>query len=207
MQRLPDLIAASLPSGTVRLNTRVEGVTAHSVRTHDGELAAAAVVVATDSQAAASLTAHSATPMKALTTYWHTCDEPPSKARLLHLDADRRGPVVNTAVMTAVSPSYAPAGRCLVATTIVGADDSIEGEAAARRQAALIYGVSDLGWELVTRHVVPHALPVQPPPLVIRRPLWTADGVLVAGDHQDSASIQGALVSGRRAATAVLRSP
>ena len=120
IQRLPELIAASLPPGTVRLNTRVDRVTAYSVQTDDAELAASAVVVATDSPTAATLTQRPANPMKGLTTYWHTADQPPSTARLLHLDADRRGPVVNTAVMTAVAPSYAPAGRCLVATTIVG---------------------------------------------------------------------------------------
>jgi flavin-dependent amine oxidoreductase len=39
---------------------------------------------------------------------------------------------------------------------------------------------------------------------VARRPLRLAVGLLVAGDHRDTASIQGALVSGRRAASALL---
>jgi hypothetical protein len=43
--------------------------------------------------------------MKALSTFWHTAAEPPSPQRLLHLDADRRGPVINTAVLTAVAPT------------------------------------------------------------------------------------------------------
>ena len=47
--------------------------------------------------------------MKPLTTFWHTGAEPPTRQRLLHLDADLRGPVVNTAVMTTVAPTYAPA--------------------------------------------------------------------------------------------------
>ena len=33
----------------------------------------------------------------------------------------------------------------------------------------------------------------------------TASGLYVAGDHRDTSSIQGALVSGRRAAQAVLK--
>jgi hypothetical protein len=43
------------------------------------------------------------------------------------------------------------------------------------------------------------------PPLDVRRPVDLGDGLFVAGDHRDTASIQGALVSGRRAADAVLR--
>ena len=142
--------------------------------------------------------------MKPLTTFWHTCAEPPTWQRLLHIDADQRGPVVNTAVMTAVAPTYAPAGRCLTATTTLGADGSAQAEEAARRHAGLIYGVDTSGWELVTTHVIKEALPAQAPPLQVRQPVALSERLFVAGDHRDTASIQGALVSGRRAATAVL---
>lgn len=205
MGRLPELVAASLPAGTVRLGTAVAAVDVTGVRTAAGErVAARAVVVATDPETAGRLTGTATPAMKPLTTFWHTAAEPPTRTPLLHLDADRRGPVVNTAVMTTVAPSYAPAGRSLVASTVVAADGSAEAERAARRHAGLIYGVDSSGWELVTTHVVRAALPSQPPPLVARQPVRLADGVLVAGDHRDTASIQGALVSGRRAAAAVL---
>ena len=53
---------------------------------------------------------------------------------------------------------------------------------------------------------VPAALPAAPPPLGnLRRPVALGDGLFVAGDSRDTPSIQGAMVSGRRAATAVLR--
>jgi NADPH-dependent glutamate synthase beta subunit-like oxidoreductase len=106
--------------------------------------------------------------------------------------------------MTAAAPSYGPAGRPLIATTVLGAAGTGEAERAARDQAGVIYGVDTARWELVTTHVIVKALPQQPPPLDVRRPVTTPSGVFVAGDHRDTASIQGALVSGRRAATAVL---
>ena len=68
----------------------------------------------------------------------------------------------------------------------------------------LIYGVDTGAWELVTTHVVAEALPALPPPLEARRPVRLPSGAYVCGDHRDTASIQGALVSGRRAAQAVL---
>lgn len=204
MGRLPELVAASLPAGTVRLGTAVARVQADAVDTDDGSVPARAVVVATDPDTAGSLTGLATPAMKSLTTFWHTAAEPPTRRRLLHLDADRRGPVVNTAVMTSVAPSYAPAGRPLVATTVVGADGTGAAERAAREHAGLIYGVDTSRWELVTTHVVAAALPRQPPPLDARQPVRTPDGVFVAGDHRDTASIQGALVSGRRAAAALL---
>ncbi len=38
----------------------------------------------------------------------------------------------------------------------------------------------------------------------MQRPVSLGDGLYIAGDHRDTASIQGALVSGRRVAAAVL---
>lgn len=205
MSRLPELIAASLPEGAVWLDTPVRRVHGRRVATDAGEVAAAAVVVAADPPAAARLTGRPSVPMKALTTFWHAARSSPSAQPYLHLDAARRGPVVNTAVLTSVAPSYAPAGRSLVATTILGTDGSVGAELVARRQAGLMFGVPTDDWELVTTHVITEALPVQAPPLDARQPNETPDGVVLAGDHLDTASIQGAMVSGRRAATTVLR--
>lgn len=204
MGRLPELMADRLPAGTVRPGTPVRHVEAHAVRTDDGTVSARAVVVATDPTTAERLTGVPSPGMKALTTFWHTAAEPPTRERLLHVDAEARGPVLNTAVLTTVAPEYGPDGRPLIASTVLGDDGSPASERAARAHAGIIYGVDPLGWELVTTSVVAAALPRQPPPLDPRRPVTTATGVYLAGDHRDTASIQGALVSGSRAAAAVL---
>ena len=59
-------------------------------------------------------------------------------------------------------------------------------------------------WDLLVRHDIPHALPAQPAPIEMRKPVRAGDHVFVAGDHRDTASIQGALASGTRAAREVL---
>ncbi len=77
-------------------------------------------------------------------------------------------------------------------------------EAEVRRQAGEVFDVDTRRWELVRRHDIRHALPEQPAPLRTTSPARVADGVYVCGDHRDTASIQGALVSGNRVAEAVL---
>ena len=67
-----------------------------------------------------------------------------------------------------------------------------------------MYGVATHDWELLASYPIPYALPAMPVPFELQRPVRTADGVYVAGDHRDTSSIQGALVSGRRAAQALL---
>ena len=203
ISRLPELVAASLPAGTVRLEQPVSEVGVHHVRTADGEIRADAVVVAASPQAAAGLTGIPVPATKPLTTFWHTAPRPPSAAKLLHLDGARRGPLVNSTVVTNVAPGYAPPGRVLIASSTVAADGSAHAEAEVRRQAGLVYGVDPSDWELVSCQVIAAALPHQPPPLALRRSARLASGVFIAGDHRDTASIQGALVSGRRAADAV----
>ncbi|WP_375499262.1 NAD(P)/FAD-dependent oxidoreductase [uncultured Jatrophihabitans sp.] len=203
MQAIPDQLAGALPPGTVRLSTPVTSVAPGVVRTAAGEFMARAVVVAADPVTAAALTGLPEPAMNALTTFYHRAPVSPAQRRLLHLDGDRRGPVANTAVLTDVAPAYAP-GHALIASSVVGTDSSGEMAARVRTQAGLLYGVDPGEWEHVGTYAIPHALPAMPPGTPLRKPVRLADGLYVAGDHRDTASQQGALVSGHRAAGAVL---
>jgi predicted NAD/FAD-dependent oxidoreductase len=69
-----------------------------------------------------------------------------------------------------------------------------------------ILGADHRGWSPVVRHVVFRALPAPAAPLSVRRAVRTAAGTWVCGDHRDTPSVQGALVSGRRTAETILRS-
>ena len=60
------------------------------------------------------------------------------------------------------------------------------------------------GWENVAAYAIPYALPAMTVPLQVRQPVSLGEWLFVAGDHRDTASIQGAMVSGRRSADAVL---
>ncbi len=74
-----------------------------------------------------------------------------------------------------------------------------------RAHLARLYGVDTARRESVAAYDVQAALPSQAPPMGrFRKTVRLEPGLYVCGDHRDSASIQGALVSGRRAADAVL---
>ncbi|GAB2583559.1 NAD(P)/FAD-dependent oxidoreductase [Kribbella endophytica] len=203
MSALPEQLAARLrePVQLSRPATAVRGGDEVVVDTVDGELRARAVVIATDPSAAAELVQLRAPQLKGLSTYWFTTDEPPRTDKLLVVDGRRDGPVVNTAVMSNVAPSYAPPGQHLIQATTLWPTEAVESEV--RIQLTRMYGRSAGAWQLVVRHDIPEALPHQPPPLAARRPVALGEGRFVAGDHRDTVSIQGALVSGRRAANAV----
>lgn len=207
MGAVPRQLAHGLDVTTGVRVERVEPVAGgHRVRTTAGDRTARAVVVATDPRTAAGLAGLPQPRMKGLVTHWFATDEPPSDLAATAVDGRRRGPVVNAAVMTLAAPSYAPPGQHLVqATSLLGPRHPEPGADEVRRHAGEIFGVGTSGWREVARTAVPDALPAQPAPLHVRHAVALGGGVFVCGDHVDTASQQGALVSGRRAARAVRR--
>lgn len=206
MAALPAQLAAHLPD--VVLGARVEQVVRVGggvvVVGPDSQLTARAAVVATDPVTAGALVPGLSVPaMKGLVTWWFAADAAPSRLPAVVVDGWRAGPVVNAAVVSLAAPSYAPPGQHLVQVTAL-LDGELPSEAGVKRQAGEMFGSEARGWRLLTRHEVPRALPAQPPPLVHRAPVAMGEGLFVAGDHRDTASIQGAMVSGRRAGRAVL---
>ena len=107
-------------------------------------------------------------------------------------------------VLTHAAPDYAPPGSALVSASALGVWDTPGHEFAVREHLAWLYGVPTRDWELIASYPIPYALPAMPVPFEMQRPVRTPGGVYVAGDHRDTSSIQGALVSGRRAAQALL---
>jgi phytoene dehydrogenase-like protein len=191
-----------------RLRTRTGGV---EVDVAGGStLRARSVVVAVGPGAVSDLVELPTPATNGLQTWWFAADAPPSASALLAVDGRRRGPVVNTVVISNSASSYAPAGRHLVAATCLlpkgGRADAgaPPREEEVRRTLAEVWHADAAAWELLRRDDIAHALPVQAAPLRTTSPARLGDGVYVAGDHRDTASIQGALVSGERAARAVL---
>ncbi|MEV5984029.1 NAD(P)/FAD-dependent oxidoreductase [Streptomyces sp. NPDC052051] len=201
---VPELLARALPPGTVRTGVRATAVSTTSVTTDHGELRCRAVLVATDARAAAELLPGLRVPgFHPVTVVHHTMDEPPPIGASLLLDAERGGPVAHTAVVSEVDPSRAPAGRALVSSTVLGTppDDVDEG---VRAHLARLYGTSTARWETLAVHRTERAVPAMRPPYDLRRPVRLLAGLYVCGDHRDTGTVEGALRSGRRAASAVL---
>lgn len=204
MGAIPAQLAARLPADSIHTGVRVEEVRPGAVRTSQGEQRVRAVVVATDAGSARSLVpALPERRVHALTTFYHLAPTAPSELAVLHVDGHRRGPVVNTSVISNVAPTYASDGRHLVTSSVLGAHDDGGTERAVRAHLGLIYGRGTSAWEHVRTYAIPAALPAMLPPHPVESPP-VLDGVFLAGDHRATSSIQGAMVSGRRAADAVL---
>ncbi|MEY9843608.1 FAD-dependent oxidoreductase [Streptacidiphilus sp. MAP5-3] len=222
---VPLAVAQRLPAGTVQLGVRVTAIAANGVETErHGRFACRAVVVATDARSASELLPGLHQPShRPVTTYYHVAESSPVAEPVLLLDATPDALVSHTLVLSDVDRSYAPSGA-LVASTVLGraalngrasapaeaaeteATETAEAaEPAVRRSLGRLYDTDTSGWRFLTVRHFADALPAMPPPHVFGRPVRVLRGLYVCGDHRGTSTVQGALVSGRRAADALLR--
>ncbi|MDF9812756.1 NAD(P)/FAD-dependent oxidoreductase [Streptomyces sp. SPB162] len=206
---VPQRLAAALPPGTVRLGVRATDVAVNTVATDDrgtGQLPCRAVVVATGARAAGELLPGLRVPaFHPVTIVHHAAPRSPLREPLLVLDADRHGPVSHTLPASELDPSRAPSGRALVTSVLLGPqEDGRPDDIGVRKHLAELYETSTDDWEPLATHHDPEAVPVMAAPHDLRRPVRLLCGLYVCGDHRDTSTVQGALRSGRRAATHLL---
>jgi phytoene dehydrogenase-like protein len=225
MQQIPLQLAANLPAGALITEARVKKVTRNAesfaITIEGGEdLEARAVVLAVaGNEGNALLTGvggWSVPEVRAwnqATAFCYAAEKSPVDEPIILLNGEgpAAGPVNNLAVMSAVSPGYAPPGAHLVVASVVGE--------APQENAALLrldggvrthlknwFGPAVDSWKMLKAYPLSRALPQQRHAEWEQAPvrLGGSGGVYMCGDYRETASIQGALASGRRAAEAVL---
>lgn len=202
IQALPEALATRLSGVELHLSSPVTSVSATSVVSDGLTFRARHVVLATDAAATHDLLTSPTTSFRSQTTLWWSL---PKLAASSNLRIDLRDRTAASALdLSSVAPERSPRGRSLVASPVVGSGVSTDLVQRVRRSVATLYDVATSDVQLITTTEVPHALPVVPTPLRVARET-VRNGIYVAGDWTETPSIQGALVSGRRAALNVLR--
>lgn len=211
MQAIPDQLAAKLPPGSIRLKTTISSVAPNKVVLAKGDpLTAPHIVLAVDEKSAERLLhgeKDKTPPQRAVTClYFATDDKSLTPDPIVFLDGEGRGPVNNVAIMSNVSPHYAPAGQRLISVSVLGAPGSDALEKTVRDQMTDWFGPSVSKWRHLRTSTISNAHPEsrqmhpgdEPGETVI------APGLYRCGDYVQDVSINGALISGRRAAEAIL---
>ena len=182
-------------------NTRVDGIDKTSVHTNNGTYTANKILIATDATTATQLLGLTEVPrMAGCITWYHAVSENPSGNGRLVVDGQRRGPIINSVVMSDVSSNYAPANQHLVSTTT----DLNVTESDVRRHLAILWGVDTYAWQFIAKYEIPAALPIHNVGRALSQSMRINDHHFVAGDHRTVPSQQGALFSGRLAAQLIL---
>ena len=148
------------------------------------------------------------------TAFCYAAQQVPVNEPIILLNGEGRaaGPVNNVAVMSAVSSQYAPPGAHLVVASVVGeapAEDAalVRLDQAVRLHLRKWFGSVVDPWKMLGAYTLARALPQQRHAEWEQSPVRVGGtgGVYMCGDYRETASIQGALASGRRAAEAVIK--
>lgn len=212
MIAIPRQLAADLTPAMLRLSTSVDSlVDHHHVRLRNGELInCRAIVLAVEGREASRLTSGMIplSEFRATTCFYFAAPEAPFGEPLLVLNGDNEGPINNLCVVSNVARSYAPAGQALISASVVGKEfmNSPDLNDSVRKQLRQWFGSQVDAWSLLRRYDIPIALPSKQQGIGdgLSGRSSLGDGLYYCGDYCETASIQGAMVSGRKAAENVI---
>lgn len=207
MEAVPRQLAARLPLNRIHLNSPLQSAAPGEIQLAGGKtLRAPYVVMATDAAATARLLGRPEQPAFHQTgcSYWRLPgDALPPRARYLHLcPADSpAAPINHVAFPSALQSSYAPDGYHLASVNTLAPPPA---EEQLRESLRRLFGSRTDAWQPLASYAIPHALParfpLEPPELdPVLQP-----GLLHAGDQAGLPSLDSALLTGRRAAEALL---
>lgn len=192
-------------AGLVRQDDRVVGI-----RRSDGETVLAdAVLLAMAAPEVAQMAGLpiSTTSVGTVTLYWEG-DEALTTQRKLWLNANDDAFVNNAVQLTAVAPTYAPAGRHLLSATVLGVPELSDAELFARAENDILAlcGPTVQRYRRLRMYRIPYAQFAQPPGIhpTLPRNRTTHAGLYVAGEFTEASSINAAMISGEKAARVVL---
>ncbi len=211
MQAIPEQLASHLPTHAIRLATRVTRLTEGGVQLDSGQqLSGRRVIVATGAPIAQELLPDQSFPrgQQSVACLYYAADRPPIEDPILVLNGEGQGPINNLCVPSQVSSAYAPSGQSLISVTVLETLEARSGqlETEVRSQLKSWFGPAVAAWRHLRTDWIPAALPSQMPPALspVVKPVQISATRFVCGDHRHTASIQGAMESGRMAAEAAL---
>lgn len=225
---IPEQLAARLNPSSILLNSRVASIDHESedgvvVKLESGELLRSnhgvilameefeAVRILKDKTGAATGTGGVRLPVRSTICLYFAVDSDkvPVKDQVLFLNGSGNGIVNNMFFASNVAPSYAPAGKALVSVSVIGVYEGVgEAELVERvvKELSGWFGEEAVGWwKYLRMYRIEFAQPNQCPPTNLMKEARVKAGLYVCGDYVTSATFDGALVSGRRAAEALLK--
>lgn len=204
MGEIPRQLARRLPPEAIRLSTRVVAVDASGVTLDDGtRVDAERVVVATDGSTASRWFPQmkpKAPVWRSVMNLYFAAAASPLGEPIICLNGEGTGVVNNVCVLTDAAPQYSADGRALISVSVLGLAAPSGLEEAARRELRAWFGAEVDGWELLRIDRIPQALPEQLPGVSAGLGFQRCDGAYICGDHCTSASIEGAVTSGKKVA-------
>ena len=205
MGAISEQLSKQINESSIRLTSTVDKVEGKKVILESGEsFLPSNLIIATEGPATAKLLGQESPLSRSVSCIYFSASQAPSSSKAILLNGEKNGPALNVAIMSNISPSYSKNGKALIAVAIPDTikPDSMENVLIQMRKW---FGDSVDSWEHIKTYSIEHGQPDLRPGDPFRKSIKNSEGVYICGDHRDTPSIQGALVSGRRAAEICLK--
>ena len=212
MGEIPKQLAAMLPEGTIELDQVVGGMGPGYISLLSGQqVTASTIVVAANATCAQRLVPSLRLlepKWRSVTNLYFTAKNSPVNEAIICLNGSSSGLVNNVCVMTDASPDYAADGRALISVSVLGLPDQEGLIETVQDEMSAWFGAEALCWEHLRTDRIEKALPEQLPAIedAESRGYLERNGIFVCGDHCASASIEGAVISGKQVADTIIAS-
>lgn len=209
MGEIPKQLARQLAPDSVYCGCAVASVDRDHVRLmDDSRILARAVVVATNATAAFDLLGDLGrgedTRWRPATTLYFSAPESPVDEPIICLNGTGCGLINNLAVNSDVSSAYAPDGLALISISVLGKPAVDDLVAAVQLELSAWFGAKAEKWKHLRTDRIPRALPEQLPSTHASESTFRYNrGIWICGDYLSSASIEGAVISGKQTAEAL----
>ncbi|MAR49325.1 MAG: oxidoreductase [Acidimicrobiaceae bacterium] len=205
MGAISEQLSKQINESSIRLTSSVDKVEGKKVILESGEsFLPSNLIIATEGPATAKLLGQESPLSRSVSCIYFSASQAPSSSKAILLNGEKNGPALNVAIMSNISPSYSKNGKALIAVAIPNTikPDSMENVLIQMRKW---FGDSVDSWEHIKTYSIEHGQPDLRPGDPFRKSIKNSEGVYICGDHRDTPSIQGALVSGRRTAEICLK--
>lgn len=194
MQAIPDQMASHLPAEKVKLNQEIIAISAKSITLKSGEIIEGdAVILAVDLPIAAKILGLQTPETLASKTVYFSAKKTEKELALLRLVGEQH--LLHFTCLTDVNPELAPKGKALYSAT------SLQGSSEEEVKVALEKQLPGIKLSLIDSFDIPHSLQNVEAYETVKN---AAYGIVLAGDYLEFPSLQGALLSGRKAAEEIL---
>ncbi|MFN9750356.1 MAG: NAD(P)/FAD-dependent oxidoreductase [Planctomycetota bacterium] len=221
MEAIPRQLADKLPPHSLRIQARVQAVEREGILLASGErVAGKHIVLATEGSTAARLLVNANLPdmnatnlrpvrFQSTVNFTYAADQAPLRTKLLVLNGELSGPIAHLSIPSNIAPSYAPSGQALISVTAM-TGSSLDAESLlgpVRTALREWFGRQVDNWRPLAQTWVAEAIPQQMPGEFhpADRQYRLGAGLFRCGDYLGTASINGALLSGREAATELVQ--
>jgi len=211
IEAIPKQLAARLIENSLELNTKVVGVKPNEVLLENGEtIHTRAILIATQAESITQMLDYQLIKLESnsVKCLYFSTDRPPFTRPFIMLNGENTGYINNICVPSIVNPNYAPAGRHLISVSVVKDTSHLEEEELlleVKRELRQWFKKEIRFWDFLKMYDIEQALPQNHHINLLNKneikPIQ--EGIYLAGDHLQHASVQGAMESARLVSNAI----